>query len=111
MYIYSKSLKENVVILKTHFVLVVTSEKVSGGIIVERGKQLAMLHFQSWMMNTQLFISLPLYFGDIYYIIVIIVKADRRVKQGQILHSAAEIISLSYLFIPLSECPAVYTRC
>lgn len=47
MYIYSKSLKENVVILKTHFVLVVTSEKVSGGIIVERGKQLAMLHFQS----------------------------------------------------------------
>lgn len=30
MYIYSKSLKENVVILKTHFVLVVTSEKVSG---------------------------------------------------------------------------------
>lgn len=47
LYIYSKSLKENMVILKTHFVLVVTSEKVSGGIIVERGKQLAMLYFQS----------------------------------------------------------------
>lgn len=30
LYIYSKSLKENMVILKTHFVLVVTSEKVSG---------------------------------------------------------------------------------
>ena len=109
IHICNKSLKENTVVWKTHFMVAVTFEKVWGGIIVERSKQLVIC-FQSWMVSTQLFILLLLYFGDLYCIIIILVKADQRVKQDQILYLRAETIPLFYLFYSSVRVPPVYTR-
>ena len=67
IHICNKSLKENTVIWKTHFVVAVTFEKVWGGIIVERSKQLLMFPKLNGEYTTIYIVTFILWRFILYY--------------------------------------------